>query len=370
MLLFLNFILLIIFVNSISSDELNNKITSPLLRGGDKNNNNNNNNNHNHFHIPPRWQINDNNDDKINDYPIVGIFAQPNSDDIEPCNGDCQYIAASYVKYIEGAGARVVPINYHSSKEELDLLLDSLNGFFLPGGGANYPDSVQYVFDKIIERNDNGDYLPLWGTCMGFQWLLVAASKDVNILDPSDGTQMDAYNYSIPLDFTSNAYTSELFSDASPHLMYALKNKNVTMNNHHYGIWTEHFQNTPSLTNFYNILSNNKDRNGNEFVSTIEAKNYPIFGSQWHPEKNNLEWKKDADGTPKEAINHSPDAVAVSQYTANFFVSKTRHNQHTFKDVEVENNALIYNWQPTKTSEKSTFVQKYYFPAGADWSKK
>ena len=62
--------------------------------------------------------------------------------------------------------------------------------------------------------------------------------------------------------------------------------------------------------------------------------------------------------------------MAVSQYTANFFVSKTRHNQHTFKDVEVENNALIYNWQPTKTSEKSTFVQKYYFPAGADWSKK
>ena len=37
------------------------------------------------------------------------------------------------------------------------------------------------------------------------------------------------------------------------------------------------------LTAFYNVLSVNKDRNGKEFVSTIEAKKYPIYGSQWHP---------------------------------------------------------------------------------------
>merc|ERR1711871_1002488 len=151
--------------------------------------------------------------------------------------------------------------------------------------------------------------------------------------------------------------------DASIHLMKVLGNENVTMNNHHYGIWTEHFKSTPSLSEFYTVLSNNKDRNGDEFVSTIEAKNYPIFGTQWHPEKNNLEWKKSSDGTPMEAINHSPDAVSVSQYTANFFVSKTRKNKNKFDSLDVENDALIYNWQPTKTSEKSSFVQKYYYPA-------
>ena len=26
-------------------------------------------------------------------------------------------------------------------------------------------------------------------------------------------------------------------------------------------------------------------RNGSEYISTIEAKNYPFFGTQWHPEK-------------------------------------------------------------------------------------
>eukprot|EP00882_Tetradesmus_deserticola_P024941 GHRQ01027317.1.p2 GENE.GHRQ01027317.1~~GHRQ01027317.1.p2 ORF type:complete len:119 (-),score=10.89 GHRQ01027317.1:274-630(-) len=28
------------------------------------------------------------------------------------------------------------------------------------------------------------------------------------------------------------------------------------------------------------------------YISTIEAKKYPILGLQWHPEKNNYEWTK------------------------------------------------------------------------------
>jgi anthranilate/para-aminobenzoate synthase component II len=51
----------------------------------------------------------------------------------------------------------------------------------------------------------------------------------------------------------------------------------------------DHFAATPSLNTFFNSLSTNKDRNGDEFISTIEAFDYPIYGSQWHPEKNPYE---------------------------------------------------------------------------------
>ena len=37
-------------------------------------------------------------------------------------------------------------------------------------------------------------------------------------------------------------------------------------------------------------MSTNTDENGIEFVSTIEHKTRPIYGTQWHPEKNNFEW--------------------------------------------------------------------------------
>ena len=52
------------------------------------------------------------------------------------------------------------------------------------------------------------------------------------------------------------------------------------------------------MDQFWDILSVNKDVNGLEFVSTIEAKNYPIFGTQFHPEKNAYEWAPKYPGIP------------------------------------------------------------------------
>lgn len=101
-----------------------------------------------------------------------------------------------------------------------------------------------------------------------------------------------------------------MFASASREVMEIISTENVTMNNHHYGIYTSHFEETDSLTSFFNgilflycnffamqvviiifmiVLSNNKARDGVEFVSTMEAFNYPIFGTQWHPEKNDFE---------------------------------------------------------------------------------
>ena len=46
------------------------------------------------------------------------------------------------------------------------------------------------------------------------------------------------------------------------------------------------------------------------------AKKYPIYGTQWHPEKNVFEW------TTKEGINHSEHAIMITQTAVNFFVSE------------------------------------------------
>lgn len=47
----------------------------------------------------------------INNYPIVGILSQQTSTAMnEKFPGHHSYIAASYVKFIESGGARVVPI--------------------------------------------------------------------------------------------------------------------------------------------------------------------------------------------------------------------------------------------------------------------
>ena len=52
------------------------------------------------------------------------------------------------------------------------------------------------------------------------------------------------------------------------------------------------------------------------YLQFTTGKKYPIYGTQWHPEKLQFEWE------PKEAISHSPDAILVGQYMANFFVKQ------------------------------------------------
>jgi gamma-glutamyl hydrolase len=193
----------------------------------------------------------------------------------------------------------------------------------------------------------------------------MSASRNANILDPSDGTTMNSENYSIPLTLTPAAAGSRLFKGASAHIMDVLQNQNVTMNNHHYGIYPDHFRATPALVAMFNVLSTSKTRDGVEFVSTMEAFDYPIFGTQWHPEKNNFEFQMvSSPGSsvewPYEAINHSPDAVLVAQYTANFFVAQARQSSHRFADPAEEKKRLIYNWPVFATP--NDFVQTYFFP--------
>lgn len=103
-----------------------------------------------------------------NDWPVIGVFAQPSTSTAGNCGGNCQYIAASYVKYLEAAGARAVPISYYSTNEELDAHFSNLNGFFFTGGGSVFPAAAQYTFDKVMSANKNGDFTlcgaPAWAS--------------------------------------------------------------------------------------------------------------------------------------------------------------------------------------------------------------
>jgi len=44
------------------------------------------------------------------------------------------------------------------------------------------------------------------------------------------------------------------------------------------------------------------------YIATVEARDYPIFACQFHPEKNMFEWRVNAP--------HTLQAVKISQYFA------------------------------------------------------
>ncbi|KAI4806966.1 hypothetical protein KUCAC02_017755 [Chaenocephalus aceratus] len=85
-----------------------------------------------------------------------------------------------------------------------------------------------------------------------------------------------------------------------------------------------------------------------------KAYDYPIYGTQWHPEKNAFQWRR-------PCISHSPSAVMTTFYMAQFFVNEARKNFHTFESEKEERSALIYNYNPVHSPPNSDFEQKYIF---------
>eukprot|EP00948_MAST-09A_sp_MAST-9A-sp1_P000461 g461.t1 len=216
--------------------------------------------------------------------PLIGVFSHP-------LGSSSQYIAKSYISWINSGGGRAVPISYYATAEEITTLYGTLNGFLFPGGSAALPESARFLYAKLTSTNDVEDPQQkpvLWGTCLGFEWISLLAGAPT--LD-----SFQAENISLPLQFEQSAFTSRLFTndDKSDNkkIQNIFANQNVTMNNHHKGIAPSRFQNTStSLNTSYRLLSISYDKMGQSFVSSMEHMDLPIYGVQFHPEKNNFEY--------------------------------------------------------------------------------
>nr|XP_009671852.1 PREDICTED: gamma-glutamyl hydrolase [Struthio camelus australis] len=263
------------------------------------------------------------------------------------------YIAASYVKFLESAGARVVPIRLSLSDEEYDKLFHSINGILFPGGGVDlrtskYAKVAKIFYQKALEANDKGDYFPIWGTCLGHEELTYLTSGEILLVN----TNTDGFAF--PLNFTSVAKNSRLFRNFPEDILHAFATEPLTSNFHVWSLSVQNFTKNEKLYNFYNVLTTNT-ADELEFISTMEAYKYPIYGVQWHPEKNAYEWKNSS------GIPHSSLAIRASYYMADFFVNEARKNLHSFPTKDEETKELIYNYTPTYTGAFSSFQQVYFF---------
>ena len=146
----------------------------------------------------------------LNLQPVIGILAQT----LEPemltdprFENYTYYVMSSFVKFLEGAGARIVPLVPSMSQEETFARLQKLNGVFLPGGDGDYNDYARYIYGKLIELNDQGMYLPMWGTCMGYESI---ANFSASNGDPNE--IMYLTHTSLPLQFVMDPRDSQMYS--------------------------------------------------------------------------------------------------------------------------------------------------------------
>ncbi|XP_001352540.4 gamma-glutamyl hydrolase [Drosophila pseudoobscura] len=293
-----------------------------------------------------------------NSSPVIGVLTQEVYTDgliSRHFENKTSYIAASYVKYLEGAGARVVPIWIGRNRSYYEDLMHKINGVLLPGGATwfnqsnGYADAGEHLIQLAVQLNDNGTFMPVWGTCLGMELLVykLANGTDHRISCRASGM-------ALPIVFKEDYKQSRLFNASREDVVAVMVANNVTYHYHQF-CYTEADFVRDKLNQSWRVVSLNNDLDGVEFISTMEHLKYPFYGVQFHPEKPLYEFVR-------SSIPHSAAAVLSGQYLADFFVNEARRSPQTFANETEQARMLIYNYKPEYTSILgSSYVQQYLF---------
>lgn len=306
--------------------------------------------------------------------PIIGILTMPNTDfSAHPRNAS--FFPASYAKFLESGGARVVPIPFDLPAPALAALLRNINGALFTGGAAAFFDAAgaptpyaragAAIYAEVRRAAAAGESWPLWGTCLGHELVAVVAAGAADAAASPLARGFDADNLTLPVAFTPAAGASRLWGGgAAARAAAAAFAGGLAYNSHTQGLAPAAFAAAPQLARDFVITGVSADRAGREFVATMEGRALPVFTTQWHPEKPAYEWNDPA----LNDIPHTLEAVTANAWPALFFAQQARGNARAFASPAEENAALIYNTAPDfapARGETEIFEQIYFFPASA-----
>ncbi|EDW95464.1 uncharacterized protein Dyak_GE19535, isoform B [Drosophila yakuba] len=321
----------------------------------------------------------------FNRVPTVGVMCIDMATRLQQnfCGAYHSYIAASYVKFLEASGAHVVPIWIGRERAYYEMMMSQLNGILLPGGAvfideadrqAN-PDltsdcvrSAELIFQLAMERNrrakkldDPGGFFPVWGTCLGFQLLLIHAAEAPNI---RIGCQ--PMREAMPLKLVDDYQHSQLLGNLPGSVADQMEKHPFACHQHQYCITKESLE-AFGLARDWHPLATQKDTSGLEFITIVEHRYFPIFGCQFHPERAAFEQLYNSKDQCYMA--HSHISIELAQIFGSRFVDFCRSNKNQFASAEIISRHLIWNWQPVFSGKfkDSNWQQSYLFEKNVDY---
>jgi len=290
----------------------------------------------------------DDHGESLNSAPVIGILTC--EFDIMNTGDPVESLPSTYTNFLESAGARTVPISFKWDKKRIYEALDQVNGILFTGGDIEQYDyekheyhpyylTTKLILEYVIKRNNRGDYFPLFAICQGFQSLHIAIAKDPTVLSNSIrwGNNDTMNLYFTPWE-NSRLFT-QTHEKFNPDFWNPFHDPDrIEFNWHQYGVYLSAYNKYPSLKNFFKILSYDDYEDGNPIVATVEAYNYPIYATQYHPEKNSFDFLH-------PSIPHNRRAQQLTEDFAFFFVNECRKNKHRFPSYSEEVSHHINNYQ-------------------------
>ena len=314
---------------------------------------------------------------QANDAPIIGLVTMPCWIEPELCPWavdpeTIQFFPASYVKWIESGGGRVIPIMSDAKHEEVRDLLGMINGIVFPGGAAflfgpsKYWYQIHNILDYLREFHDDNptQSIPIWSTCMGFEAMVCATAQAGY---DAMGLNYSAVNIPLSIDWYPYVNDSQIFNGNLPNeysqsVIDKISKENITMNSHGGAFDPDIFNTDPYLKGNFSVLGISYDRWDQPFVALIESKKelgLKWFGAQFHPEKPSYEFNSVTDTD----IPHNLDSIYVNQYFVEFFIDECRESNNITMSADEYDKRVIYNYEPYYLDKNNTvdYEQVYMF---------
>jgi gamma-glutamyl hydrolase len=208
---------------------------------------------------------------------LVGILRIPHSAKIT--HGE-SHIMKSYVDVFERLGVTVLDVPYDTPHPE--LYMEILHGLVLPGAETEYllackpfMDTVQRFLELSLRP---GTYFPIWGLCAGFEILLALVGRFRTFERIPDQQRRR-------LTWTEEGRQSRLYKALGVAEAERFERSARATQNHDFGISIQRFLANGRLRRFYRLLATATNSEGIEYVAAVEARKWPIYGVQWHPER-------------------------------------------------------------------------------------
>eukprot|EP00349_Pseudokeronopsis_sp_Brazil_P008660 CAMPEP_0202965632 /NCGR_PEP_ID=MMETSP1396-20130829/9539_1 /ASSEMBLY_ACC=CAM_ASM_000872 /TAXON_ID= /ORGANISM="Pseudokeronopsis sp., Strain Brazil" /LENGTH=183 /DNA_ID=CAMNT_0049688405 /DNA_START=218 /DNA_END=769 /DNA_ORIENTATION=+ len=181
----------------------------------------------------------------------------------------------SYVHFVEGQGGRVIPLILGEPEEVTREKLSKLNGVLFPGGDGDYYEFGRFIYQEIKKYNDEGVFYPLWGTCLGYEYMSsYAADEGWDIVG-----DFFIDSSSLELEFLKDPRDSRMFEWLGDSAFF-FEDHLLAYNSHFHGISPSFFESDQSLHETFEVLAvSYMPDDGRAFVAAVEGREYPFFAT-------------------------------------------------------------------------------------------
>jgi gamma-glutamyl hydrolase len=295
--------------------------------------------------------------------PVIGIVSTPS--DLKELYDpeEYSYIKGSYAEFIEAAGGVPIAIPWDLPESELTNVLNSINGVLFTGGDASlweldentndlaftsFVKRAMFIIRYAISLNDKGIHYPVYGICQGHEVITMTIAETLHVIDHfRHPGQLDT------VEITLEGQKSRMFRNMPDHLGEFIKDRRSQFYNHRYGFNMSLLADNELLNNFFTITAKGADDHGKEFVGAMEAKNYPIYTVQYHPERVLSEWNN------KTHFDHPDEAAQAILVHAQFFLSEAIKNDQKFSSQETMEKFMLRNHEDVYIN--ATWPKTYFY---------